>query len=126
MLITFDIIIPLKRTKAFKRYVYKCKDGNFGGLQELYILWDTACDENDMDSSTIKRMDFFLAVVNDYVPKIEKKSANSAPWIDAKVFKAIRKKKKLRKRSKKSFSEYSLGNISTASCGTQITYQMEA
>ena len=108
MLITFDIIIPLKRIKSFKRYVYNYKDADFGGLQELlnYIPWDIAYDENDMDLSTVKWMDLFLAAVNDCVPKIEIKSANSAPWIDAEVLKAVRKKERLRKRPKKSSSEY--------------------
>ena len=108
MLITFDIIIPLKRIKPFKRYVYNYKDADFGRLQELlnYIPWDIAYDENDMDFSTVKWMDLYLAAVNDCVPKIEIKSANSAPWIDAEVLKAVRKKERLRKQPKKSSSEY--------------------
>ena len=97
MLITFDIIIPLKRIKPFKRYVYNYKDADFDGLQELlnYIPWDIVYDENDMDFSTVKWMDLFLAAVNDCVPKIEIKSANSAPWIDAEVLKAVRRKRDL-------------------------------
>ena len=47
---------------------------------------------------------FFLAAVN--FPKIEIKSANSAPWIDAEVLKAVRKIERLRKLAKKSSSEY--------------------
>ena len=107
MLITFDII-SLKRIKPFKRYVYNYKDADFGGLQELlnYIPWDIAYDENYMDLSTVKWMDLFLSAVNDCVPKIEIKSANSAPWIDAEVLKAVRKKERLRKRAKNSSSEY--------------------
>ena len=60
----------------------------------------------DMDFSTVKWMDLFLAAIDDCVPKIEIKSANSAPWIDAEVLKAVRKKERLRKRAKKSSSEY--------------------
>ena len=59
-----------------------------------------------MDFSTIKWMDLFFAAVNDCVPKIEIKSANSARWIDAEVLKAVRKKERLRKRAKRSSSEY--------------------
>ena len=51
-------------------------------------------------------MDLFLAAINDCVSKIEVKSANSAPWIDAEVLKAVIKKERLRKRAKKSSSEY--------------------
>ena len=108
MLITFDIIIPLKRIKPFKRYVYNYKDADFDGLQEFlfYIPWDIVYDENDMDLSTVKWMDLFLAAVNDCVPKIEIKSANSASWIDAEVLKAVRRKERLRKRAKRSSSTY--------------------
>ncbi|XP_068712151.1 uncharacterized protein [Montipora foliosa] len=59
-----------------------------------------------MDFSTVKWMDLFLAAINDCVPKIEVKLANSAPWIDAEVLKVVRKKERLRKRGKKSSSEY--------------------
>ena len=98
MVITFEIIIPLKRIKPFKRYVYNYKDADFDGLQELlnYIPWDIVYDEDDMDFSSVKWMDLFLAAVNDCVPKIEIKSANSAPWIDGEVLKAVRKKERLR------------------------------
>ena len=108
MLITFDIIIPLKRIKPFKHYVYNYKDADFDGLQELlnYIPWDIVYDENDMDFSTVKWMDLFLAAVNDCVPKIEIKSANSAPWIDAEVLKAVRRKERLRKWARRSSSAY--------------------
>lgn len=44
---------------------------------------------------------FFFAAVNDCVPMIEIKSANCAPWIDAEVLKAVRKKERLRKQAKK-------------------------
>lgn len=37
-------------------------------------------------------MDLFLVAINDCVPKIGVKSANSAPWIDAEVLKAVRKR----------------------------------
>lgn len=37
-------------------------------------------------------MDLFLVAINDSVPKIGVKSANSAPWIDAEVLKAVRKR----------------------------------
>ena len=59
-----------------------------------------------MDFSTVKWMDLFLAAVNDCVPKIEIKSANSAPWIDANVLKAVRRKERLRKRARRSSSAY--------------------
>ena len=39
---------------------------------------------------------FSLAAVNDCVPKIEIKSANSASWIDAEVLKSVRKKERLK------------------------------
>nr|XP_058968486.1 S-antigen protein-like [Pocillopora verrucosa] len=39
--------------------------------------------------------------VNDCVPMIEIKLANCAPWIDAEVLKAVRKKERLRKQAKK-------------------------
>ena len=35
MLITFDIIILLKRIKPLKRYIYNYQDADFDGLQEL-------------------------------------------------------------------------------------------
>ena len=35
MLITFDIIIILKRIKPSKRYIYNYQDADFDGLQEL-------------------------------------------------------------------------------------------
>ena len=50
--------------------------------------------------------DFDKQLVTENVPKIEIKSANSAPWIDDEVLKAVRKKERLRKRAKKSSSEY--------------------
>lgn len=62
MLITFDIIISLKRIKPFRRYVYNYKDADFGGLQELlnYIPWDLAYDENDMGFQLSSGWIFFL------------------------------------------------------------------
>ena len=67
--------------------IYNYKDADFGGLQELlnYIPWDIAYNENNMDFSTVKWMDLFLAAINDCVPKIEVKSANSAPSRDQEV-----------------------------------------
>ena len=57
--------------------------------------------------STVKWVDlFFFAAVNDCVPMIEIKLANCAPWIDAEVLKAVRKKERLRKQAKKWSSEY--------------------
>ena len=56
--------------------------------------------------STVKWMDLFLAAVDDCVPKVQVKSANSAPWIDAEVSNAVRKKERLRKKAKKSSTEY--------------------
>ena len=103
-----SIVIPLKRINPFKRYVYNYKGADFGELQELLncIPWDIAYNENGMEFSTVKWMDLFLAAVNDCVPKIEIKSGNSAPWIDAEVLKAVRRIERLRKLAKKSSSEY--------------------
>ena len=73
------------------------------GLQELlkHTPWDVVYDENDMDFSTVKWTDPFFAAVNGCVPKIAIKLAYSAPWIDAKVLKAVREKERLRKLAKK-------------------------
>ena len=51
-------------------------------------------------------MDLFLTAVDDCAPKVQVKSANSASWIDAEVSNAVRKKDRLRKKAKKSSTEY--------------------
>jgi len=64
----------------------------------LYL--NLAYKEDDMELSTAKWMDLFLAAVDDCVPKIKVRSTNSAPWIDAEVLKTVRKKERLRKKAK--------------------------
>ena len=108
MIITFEIIVPPKRIKPFKRYVYNYKNTDFVELRNLLqsVPWNLVYEEEDMELSTAKWMDLFLAAVDDCVPKIKVRSANSAPWIDAEVLKAVRKKERLRKKAKKSSSFY--------------------
>lgn len=92
MIITFEIIVPPKRIKAFKRYVCNYKDTDFAEVRNLvkFVPWDLAYEEDDMELSTAKWLHLFLAAVDDCVPKIKVGSANSAPWIDAEVLKAER------------------------------------
>ena len=106
MIITFEIILPPKSIKPFKRYAYNYKNADFVELRNLlkFVPCDLACEEEDMDLLTAKWMDLFLAAVDDCVPKIKVRSANKAPWIDAEVLKAVRKKERLRKKAKKSSS----------------------
>ena len=54
-------------------------------------------------------MDHFRVAEDDCFPKIKVRSANSAPWIDLEVLKAVRKKKRLIKRNLKSPPLYTTG-----------------
>ena len=97
MVTTFEIIVPLKRIKPFKRHVYNYKGADFAELRNLlhFVPWDLAYEDDDKELSTAKWMDLFLAAANDCVPKIKVRSANSTPWIDPEVLKAVRKKERL-------------------------------
>ena len=108
MIITFEIIVPPKHIKPFKRYAYNYKNAEFVELRNLlkFVPWDLAYEEEDTELSTAKWMDLFLAALDDCVPKIKVRSANSAPWIYAEVLKAVRKKERLRKKAKRSSSVY--------------------
>ena len=108
MIITFEIIVPPKHIKPFKRYFYNYKDADFAELRNLLkiVPWDLAYEEDDMELSTTKWKDLFHTAADDCVPKIKVRSANSAPWIDTEVLKAVRKKERLGKKAKKSSSVY--------------------
>ena len=78
----------------------KYKDDDFVELNNLlyYVPWSLAIDDGDLKYSMVRWIDLFLADVDDVVPKVQIKSANRTPWIDAEVLKAVRKKERLRKK----------------------------
>ena len=50
----------------------------------------------------------FLTTVETVVPKVRIRATNSAPWIDAEVLRAVRKKERLRKKAKRVSNDYHL------------------
>lgn len=56
MIITFEIIVPPRRIKPFKRYVYNYKDADFAELRKLLkiVPWDLSYEGDDMGLPTAK------------------------------------------------------------------------
>ena len=58
------------------------------------------CLDNDIDASTACWYDMLLSCVDEFVPKVVIKDANTPPWIDKEVLLLIRKKNRTRRKAK--------------------------
>ena len=102
--LTWHYIYNTSRAYQPKRFVYNYKKSDFNAFRDYLanIPWECTQMDDDIEENWQKWKDTFNAVVMECIPRVMWKPQKSKCWLNRETIKAIRKKRGLYRKAKRS------------------------
>ena len=102
--ISFTVESSRPRYTPSKRLVYKFKKADFDAYQNLLskVPWDCIHMDESVDDNWTKLKNVIIATANDCIPHTTLKLKRTKNWLSDKTLSAIKKKRRLYRRAKRS------------------------